>query len=82
MASPTLAFSDLKELLIKRVGVRPDHVVEDLGVSFTDMGVDSLGVTELLLAIEQIYGIQIPEEDVAQLTTLGSVIEYTNARLK
>jgi acyl carrier protein len=77
-----IGIADLKEILVKRVGIAADKIVEDLGADFEGMGIDSLGRTELLRVIEQDYGIRIPERDAPQLTTMGSVITYTNARLK
>jgi|TARA_B110000438_G_C15156933_1_gene370051 acyl carrier protein len=41
-----------------------------------DLGADSLNIVEIIMAIEEEYEIEIPDEDVDQLTTIGSILEY------
>lgn len=41
-----------------------------------DLDVDSLDLFELVMALEEAYGIEIPSEDLEQITTVGAVIEY------
>lgn len=43
---------------------------------FKDLGVDSLDAVELVMALEEEYGIEIPDEDVPNLTTIGSIANY------
>lgn len=45
-----------------------------------DMSVDSLDLFELAMAIEEEFGIEIPSEDLEQVTTVGSVIEYLKSK--
>lgn len=44
--------------------------------SFKDLGADSLDLFELMMAMEEEFGIEIPSEDLEQLTTVGAVVEY------
>ena len=46
-----------------------------------DLGLDSMAVIELLYRIEEVFDIQIPDEDLASLTTVGHVITYVDKRL-
>jgi len=46
-----------------------------------DLGLDSMAVIELLYRIEDTFNIQIPDQDLAGLTTVGHVITYVNKRL-
>jgi len=48
--------------------------------SLADLGLDSLDVVSLLLAIEEKYGLKIPDEDVAQLQTLSNYAAYIESR--
>lgn len=55
--------------------------VEDVEITETtsfkdDLGADSLDLFELVMAFEEEYGIEIPSEDLEQITTVGAVIEY------
>ena len=75
-------FEDVKRILVDRVGVPEENVVNDPDASFEDMGLDSLAFVEIQLAIQQEYGFTIPDEDADQITTMGEAIEYTNRRLQ
>jgi acyl carrier protein len=74
-------FEDVKRILVDRVGVPEENVVNDPEATFEDMGLDSLAFVEIQLAIQQEYGFSIPDEDAEKLTTLGQGIEYVNQRL-
>ena len=74
-------FEDVKRILVERVGVPEENVVNDPDATFEDMGLDSLAFVEIQLAIQQEYGFTIPDEDAEKLTTVGQGIEYVNQRL-
>jgi acyl carrier protein len=75
-------FEDLKEILVNRIGLSPDQVVDDPSVTFAAMGLDSLALVEIQLAVQQRYGFTIPDEDAQKILTVGGAIEYTNKRIK
>jgi acyl carrier protein len=77
----TFTFEDLKRILVDRVGLDEDKVVDDPNASFEDMGLDSLAFVEIQLAMQQEYGFNIPDEDAAGIDTVGAAIEYVNRRL-
>ena len=74
-------FEDVKRILVERVGLPEEKVVDDPSASFEDMGLDSLAFVEIQLAIQQEYGFTIPDEDADKLVTVGAGIEYVNQRL-
>jgi acyl carrier protein len=78
----TFSFEDLKDILVNRVGLPPDEVVNDPAVSFAAMGLDSLALVEIQLAVQQRYGFTIPDADAQKIATVGQAIEYTNRRLQ
>lgn len=75
-------FEDVKRILTERVGLDEESIVEDPDATFEDMGLDSLAFVEIQLAIQQEYGFEIPDEDAAELVTLGQGIDYVNKRLQ
>jgi acyl carrier protein len=77
----TFAFDDLKTILVDRVGLPEEAVVDDPEASFEDMGLDSLAFVEIQLAMQQEYGFTIPEEDADTITNVGQAITYVNRRL-
>ncbi len=81
MTQQTFAFTDLKRILVDRVGLNEGDVVEDPAATFESMGLDSLAFVEVQLAMQQEYGFTIPDEDAEQLHTVGHAMDYVNRRL-
>lgn len=68
-------FDKVKEVIVEQLGVKESEVV--LGASFVDdLGADSLDLVELVMALEEEFGVEIPDEDAEQLTTVGEVVDY------
>jgi acyl carrier protein len=67
--------SRVKEIIINELGVEPEKVTPQ--ASFVeDLGADSLDTVELVMAFEEEFGIEIPDEDAEQLQTVGDAIKY------
>ncbi|MGH7467034.1 MAG: acyl carrier protein [Longimicrobiales bacterium] len=67
--------SRVKEIIINELGVEPEKVTT--AASFVeDLGADSLDTVELVMAFEEEFGIEIPDEDAEQLQTVGDAIKY------
>ena len=65
----------VKEIIINELGVEPEKVTPE--ASFVeDLGADSLDTVELVMAFEEEFGIEIPDEDAEQLQTVGDAIKY------
>jgi len=77
----TFTFDDLKRILVDRVGLSEDKVVDDPDATFEDMDLDSLAFVEVQLAMQQEYGFEIPDEDAAEIQRVGEAIDYVNRRL-
>jgi acyl carrier protein len=65
----------VKEIIINELGVEAEKVNGD--ASFVeDLGADSLDTVELVMAFEEEFGIDIPDEDAEQMLTVGDAIKY------
>lgn len=65
----------VKEIIINELGVEPEKVTAE--ASFVeDLGADSLDTVELVMAFEEEFGIEIPDEEAEQLQTVGDAIRY------
>jgi acyl carrier protein len=82
MAQKRFTSSDLKNLLVNRIGVSKDLVSEDRDAKFEDMGLDSVALVNLQLAMNQQYGLTIPDADAQSITTVGKAVDYVNGRLQ
>jgi len=65
----------VKDIIVEQLGVDPEQVKE--GASFLDdLGADSLDTVELVMALEEEFGIQIPDEDAEKITKVSDAINY------
>ena len=65
----------VKEIIINELGVEPEKVTME--ASFVeDLGADSLDTVELVMAFEEEFGIEIPDEDAENLQTVGDAVKY------
>jgi acyl carrier protein len=65
----------VKEIIVEQLGVNADQVTENASF-IEDLGADSLDTVELVMAFEEEFGADIPDEDAEKLTTVGGVIAY------
>jgi acyl carrier protein len=72
--------ADVKAIIAEQLGVKPEEVKSES--SFVDdLGADSLDTVELVMALEEKFGIEIPDEDAEKMTTVGEAIKYIEAKL-
>ncbi len=73
-------FDRVKDIVVEQLGVEEDEVTEN--ASFVeDLGADSLDVVELVMALEEEFGIQIPEEEAEKIQTVGQAVRYIEEHL-
>ena len=72
-------FERVKKVTVEELGVKPEEVVES--ASFTeDLGADSLDVVELVMALEDEFGIDIPDDEVGNIKTVGDAVKYISGK--
>jgi len=68
----------VKKIVIEQLGVKEDEVTN--GSSFVDdLGADSLDTVELVMALEEEFECEIPDEEAEKITTVQQAIDYVNA---
>jgi acyl carrier protein len=70
----------LKEVLVNELGLDADKVSEEASFE-EDLEVDSLGVVELLMALEDEFGVKIPDEEAENIHTVGQAVDMVHAKL-
>ena len=70
----------VKKIVVEHLGVEPDKVTE--AASFIDdLGADSLDLVELVMAFEEEFGIEIPDDVQEQIGTVGDAVRFIKERV-
>ncbi|HXH04568.1 MAG TPA: acyl carrier protein [Candidatus Competibacteraceae bacterium] len=70
----------VKKIIVEQLGVKEEQVTND--ASFVDdLGADSLDTVELVMALEEEFECEIPDEDAEKITTVQQAIDYVTAHL-
>jgi len=65
----------VKDIIVEQLGVEPEDV--KLEASFVDdLGADSLDIVELVMALEETFELQIPDEDAEKIRKVGEAVQY------
>ncbi|MGB9866803.1 MAG: acyl carrier protein [Bacillota bacterium] len=73
-------FEKVKSIIVEQLQVDEDSVVPE--ASFVDdLGADSLDIVELIMALEEEFDIEIPDEDAENITTVGEAVNYIKERI-
>jgi len=71
-------FDRVKGIVVDQLGVAEEEVTTE--ASFVDdLGADSLDVVELVMALEEEFGVEIPDEDAEKIVTVGEAVKYIEA---
>jgi acyl carrier protein len=74
------AVGRVKAIIAEQLGVKPEEVTPE--ASFVeDLGADSLDTVELVMALEEEFGIEIPDEDAEKMTTVGDAVKYIEEKI-
>lgn len=65
----------VKEIIVEQLGVNADQVTPEAKF-VEDLGADSLDIVELIMALEEEFGSEIPDEQAEKLLTVGDVVKY------
>jgi acyl carrier protein len=70
---------EVKEVVVEQLNVNPDEVKED-SKFVEDLGADSLDVVELVMALEEKFDIEIPDEEAEKIATVADAIKFIEER--
>ena len=69
------------ELVVEQLGVSREEAVAEAAF-IDDLGADSLDIVELVMAMEEAFDVEIPDEDAEKIQTIGDAIAYLKERLE
>ncbi len=74
-------FDDVKAIIVEQLGVKPEEVTPN--ASFVDdLGADSLDTVELVMALEEKFDLEIPDEDAEKILTVQDTVNYIEGHMK
>jgi acyl carrier protein len=80
MAADGKVEEKIKKIIAENLGVEEDEVVPDAKF-VDDLGADSLDTVELVMAFEEAFDIEIPDEDAEKILTVGKAIDYIKEKM-
>ena len=76
-----MIFDRIKALMANQLNISQDKITMEANI-INDLGADSLDVVEMLMILEEEYGIEVPDEVAVELKTVGAIVEYVEANKK
>jgi acyl carrier protein len=80
MAADSKVEEKVKKIVAENLGVEEDEVISDAKF-VDDLGADSLDTVELVMAFEEAFDIEIPDEDAEKILTVGKAIDYIKEKM-
>ncbi len=76
----TVDTQKIKSIIAEQLGVKSEEVIDNAKF-VEDLGADSLDTVELVMALEEEFGVEIPDEDAEKLTTVGDALKYIEEKV-
>lgn len=76
-----MTFEKITEILAEQLDADRDAMTVDTKIA-DDLGADSLDLVDLLMSVEDEFGIEIPDEDVENIQTIGDIVDYIDKKAK
>ena len=73
-------FEKVRGVIVEKLGVDAAKITEDASF-IDDLGADSLDTVELIMQFEEVFDIEIPDEDAETITTVGKAVQYVDSKL-
>ncbi|MCI2063162.1 MAG: acyl carrier protein [Eubacteriaceae bacterium] len=74
-------FDKIKDIIVDQLSVEPESVTRETSL-MKDLEADSLDAVEIIMATEEEYDIEIPDEEAEKFQTIGDIVNYVNEKTK
>ena len=74
-----MVFDEIKALLADKLNIAQEKITMESNI-ISDLGADSLDIVEMLMTLDQEYGVVIPDEAAAEFKTVGDIVKFVEAK--
>lgn len=76
-----MVFDKIKDIIVEQLDVEEDAVTMEVSIT-DDLGADSLDVVDLVMSIEESFDVEIPDEEVENIKTVGDIVKYIENKVE
>lgn len=76
-----MVFDKIKDIIVEHLDVEEDAVTMEASIT-DDLGADSLDVVDLVMSIEESFDVEIPDEEVENIKTVGDIVKYIENKVE
>lgn len=76
-----MVFDKIKDIIVEQLNVEEDAVTMEASIT-EDLGADSLDVVDLVMSIEESFDVEIPDEEVENIKTVGDIVKYIENKVE
>ncbi len=76
-----MVFDKIKDIIVEQLDVEEDAVTMEASIT-DDLGADSLDVVDLVMSIEESFDVEIPDEEVENIKTVGDIVKYIENKIE
>ena len=76
-----MVFDKIKDIIVEQLDVAEDAVTMEASIT-EDLGADSLDVVDLVMSIEESFDVEIPDEEVENIKTVGDIVKYIENKVE
>ena len=76
-----MVFDKIKDIIVEQLDVEEDAVTMEASIT-EDLGADSLDVVDLVMSIEESFAVEIPDEEVENIKTVGDIVKYIENKVE
>ena len=74
-----MVFEKLRDMICDQLDLDPENVTEE-SLIIEDLGADSLDIVDLVMSIEEEFNVEVPDEEIENIRTVGDVVKFIEAR--
>ena len=76
-----MVFDKIKDIIVEQLDVEEDALTMEASIT-EDLGADSLDVVDLVMSIEECFDVEIPDEEVENIKTVGDIVKYIENKVE